>query len=255
MSVFGPYARYYDLLYRDKDYSGESAFVTGLIEKHAPGARRILELGCGTGLHACHLVQSGYDVHGLDLSSEMLETAQERRTQLPPDEADRLSFSVGNARTARLGRTFDAVIALFHVVSYQVTGEELEATFKTAAMHLKPGGVFVFDFWFAPAVLSDRPVVRVKRLMSDEIEVTRIAEPEMNERESFVDVNYLVFIRDKASGKIDEVRESHRMRYLTLDEIQSFSREAGLRVLDAREWMTGRQPGSDTWGVCAVAGK
>nr|MBA2706707.1 SAM-dependent methyltransferase [Gemmatimonadaceae bacterium] len=55
MSVFGSYSRYYDLLYRDKDYAAESAYVASLLAVHAPGARSILEIGCGTGAHAAEL--------------------------------------------------------------------------------------------------------------------------------------------------------------------------------------------------------
>ena len=52
--AFDTYARYYDLLYRDKDYAGEAAYVASHIRQHAPEAARILELGCGTGAHAEH---------------------------------------------------------------------------------------------------------------------------------------------------------------------------------------------------------
>ena len=40
MSVFGTYARYYDLLYKDKDYTSEALFVESLLARHAPRARR-----------------------------------------------------------------------------------------------------------------------------------------------------------------------------------------------------------------------
>ena len=57
MSVFGGYSRYYDLLYRDKDYAGEVAFVHGIIDEHAPQAQSLLDLGCGTGAHAAILAE------------------------------------------------------------------------------------------------------------------------------------------------------------------------------------------------------
>lgn len=255
MSVFGPYARYYDLLYRDKDYGAEAAFVSGLIRKHAPRATRLLELGSGTGIHASRLAAQGYSVHGVDRSETMLDGARARMPALDAAVAGRLSFSHGDVRTVRVGRTFDAVISLFHVVSYQVTNDDLLAMFETAASHLTAGGVFVFDFWFTSAVLSERPVVRVKRLASEEIEVTRLAEPDLNTRDAYVDVNYHVFIRDKKAGTVEELRESHRMRYLSLGEIDFLARASGFRVLESCEWMTGKQPGADTWGVCTVLGK
>jgi SAM-dependent methyltransferase len=255
LSVFGPYGRYYDLLYKDKDYAAEVGFVAGLLAKHAPHARRLLELGSGTGIHASHLAGEGFSVHGVDRSQTMLDAALVRRSRMEHTAAQSLSFSLGNVQNCRVGEMFDAVISLFHVVSYQITNDELLDMFATAAAHLKPGGVFVFDFWFAAAVLTERPVVRIKRLESDEIAVTRLAEPGINTRDSYVDVNYQVFIRDKSTGATEELRESHRMRYLSLGEIDFLARSAGLRVLESCEWLTGKEPSAETWGVCAVLGK
>jgi SAM-dependent methyltransferase len=255
MSVFGTYARYYDLLYKDKDYTSEALFVESLLARHAPRAQDILELGCGTGSHARLLAEKGYALHGVDLSDEMLEVARERRAALPPELQERLSFSAGNARDCRVGREFDAVVSLFHVVSYQSTNTDLHAMFETAALHLKPGGVFVFDFWYGPAVLSDRPSVRVKRMESTEIQVTRVAEPTMHARKNCVDVHYHILIRDKDTNAVQELKETHRMRYLFSTEIEMLARAAGLRVEESCEWLSGAEPGFDTWGVCAVLSK
>lgn len=218
--VFDAYARYYDLLYRDKDYAAEAAYVAAHIRKSTPAARRILELGCGTGAHAEHLARLGYTVHGVDRSATMLAGAEERKVALPAEVAARLSFSLGDVRSVRTGETCDAVISLFHVMSYQTTDADLDAAFETAAAHLQPGGVFLFDFWYGPAVLTQRPDTRVRRLSDDEIEVTRIAEPVMLPDENRVDVNYTVFVKQKATGAISEITETHAMRYLFLPELE-----------------------------------
>ncbi|HEY4744175.1 MAG TPA: class I SAM-dependent methyltransferase, partial [Desulfuromonadaceae bacterium] len=157
MTTFDQYARYYDLLYRDKDYAAEADFVAGLLLAHAPEARTLLELGCGTGRHAEFLARQGFAVHGVDRSEGMLADAGRRRENLPDDVRGRLAFSPGDARDVRLGRHFDAVVSLFHVMSYMAEGRDLEHAFATARAHLAPGGVFLFDFWYGPAVLSDRP--------------------------------------------------------------------------------------------------
>ena len=51
MSILGTYSRYYNLLYKDKDYAGEAAYIYDLIGRYRPGATNILNLGCGTGRH------------------------------------------------------------------------------------------------------------------------------------------------------------------------------------------------------------
>ncbi|AFY76777.1 methyltransferase family protein [Pleurocapsa sp. PCC 7327] len=252
MSVFGNYARYYDLLYRDKDYAGEAQFVNQLLQTYAPGSQSILELGCGTGTHAILLAKEGYYINGVDLSHEMLQKAKQRLSQMSDRLAGQLELCQGDVREVRLNKQFDAVISLFHVVSYQSTIEDLRAIFSTVKSHLKPGGIFIFDCWYGPAVLTARPTVRVKRLEDEAIQVTRIAEPILYPNDNLVDVNYHVFIRDKSSGVVEEVRETHRMRYLFRSEVDLLLAEADLEAVISREWITDREPGFDTWGVYYV---
>ena len=244
--IFDAYARYYDLLYRDKDYATEAAYVAAQIRKSAPAARRILELGCGTGAHAEHLAHLGYTVRGVDRSATMLAGAEERKAALPAEVAARLSFSLGDVRSARTGESYDAVISLFHVMSYQTTDANLAAAFKTAAAHLQPGGIFLFDFWYGPAVLTQRPDTRVRRLADGEIEVTRIAEPVMRPGENRVDVNYTVFVKQKATGTISEITETHAMRYLFLPELERL-RQGRFAQCESCAWMSDAPLDTQSW--------
>ena len=251
--VFDAYARYYDLLYRDKDYAAEAEYVASQIRAHAPRATRILELGCGTGAHAEHLARMGYTVHGVDLSPTMLARAAARTAALPPDTAARLSFGLGDVRTVRTGETYDAVISLFHVVSYQTADSDLAATFETAALHLRAAGLFLFDFWHGPAVLAQQPDVRSKRLEDDDIKVTRSAHPTLHVEQNVVDVNYHVRIEVKATGKIEEVRETHRMRYLFVPEVAHFAEPGRWAGVEACAWMGHQPPGVGDWSGFARA--
>ena len=250
-AVFDAYARYYDLLYREKDYAAESRYVAAHLRRHAPQANRVLELGCGTGAHAEHLARTGYAVHGVDQSESMLARAAARKSGVPAEIAARLSFERGDARSVRTGTSYDAVISLFHVMSYQATNADLQAAFATAAAHLCPGGLFLFDFWYAPAVLTQRPEVRVKRLTDGEIDVTRIAEPVMRVNENVVDVNYAVFIEVKATGKVEQVRETHRMRYLSLPELALLSADA-FEERATHAWMSEAPPDAQSWAAFQI---
>jgi len=247
MSIFNTYARYYDLLYQDKDYEREAAYVDSLIRASSPGASSMLELGCGTGAHAKCFIDKGYTVHGVDQSATMLQQATERVG------TERATFSEGYVRTIRVNRKFDAVVSLFHVISYQPTNDDLAASFATAYDHLSDGGVFAFDFWYGPAVLTDRPVVRIKRMEDDRVRVTRIAEPFMHPAENLVDVRYHIFLEDKATGETREIKESHRMRYLFSPELDLLLRQAGFSIVHAAEWLSGSPLSFTTWNGCIVA--
>ncbi len=250
---FGNYARYYDLLYCDKDYVAEAKFIARLLQKYVRQARSILELGCGTGTHALLLAKAGYQVHGVDLSAQMLQKASDRLSHLPSELLSKLEFSQGDIRTIRIEQQFDVVLSLFHVISYQTTNKDLIAAFATVKAHLKPGGVFIFDCWYGPAVLSDRPEVRIKRFEDEEISVIRIATPVMNANENLVAVNYQIFIKQKHNATVEEIQEIHQMRYLFKPEISLLFMQSGFDYVESREWMTNREPGFDTWGVYFVA--
>ncbi len=251
MAVFGAYSRYYNLFYRDKAYGGEAAYIRELLATHRPGAASLLDLGCGTGRHARLLAEAGLTVTGVDRSEEMLAVA---RRSAAADPAAALEFLPGDLRTVRLGRTFDAVVSLFHVISYQTGNDDLKAAFATVREHLAPGGIFIFDCWYGPAVLSLRPEVRVKRLEDEELLVTRIVEPRLLVNANLVESHYQVIIRHKDDGRVEELQELHRMRYLFRPELELLLAGAGLKLLGAAEWLTGKEPGLETWGVCFVAG-
>lgn len=249
--VFNAYAKYYDLLYKNKEYAAEAEYVAALLKRHQKGVGRILELGCGTGAHAELLARMGFQVHGVDLSREMLAKAEARKASLPAEIAARLTFCHGDVRSVRTGETYDAVISLFHVMSYQASNADLKSAFETAATHLAKGGVFLFDFWYGPAVLLQKPEVRAKRLADEEIVVTRIAEPVMHLNENVIDVNYSMFIEDKASKEVHQVAESHRMRYLFLPELAEL-RAPQFKELSSHAWLSDAAPDADSWGVVQV---
>jgi SAM-dependent methyltransferase len=253
MTVFNNYAQYYDLLYQDKDYVGEANFIHRLLETHAPNAKNILDLGCGTGIHAALLAEKDYQVHGVDFSQEMLERGYERIAKSPQDITSRLQLSHGDIRQVRLNKTFDVVLSLFHVISYQTTNEDLQAAFTTAKEHLKPGGLFIFDIWYGPAVLTDPPTVRIKRLEDEKILVTRIAEPVIYPNKNCVDVNYQVFIQNKQNHLFEELKETHRMRYLFQPEIELLLQKLGMKTESPRQWLQDREAGLDTWSVYFLA--
>jgi SAM-dependent methyltransferase len=252
MSQFGDlYSQYYDLLYSDKDYIGEVEYVDGLIKSNTNNAKNLLDMGCGTGRHAELFCDKGYVVHGIDLSLEMLKIAEHRRI----GKEDRLNFSYSNIQELNLDKKFDVIVSLFHVMSYQNSNEELIKAFEVAKNHLVDGGIFIFDFWYGPAVLTDLPTTRVKRLENEHIKVTRLAEPIIHPQENIVDVNYDVFIENKQSKEVVEKRELHKMRYFFDTELEMVCETVGFKVVNKLEWMGNTPPYFSSWNVVWILKK
>jgi SAM-dependent methyltransferase len=245
-AVFNAYSRYYDLLYRDKDYVSEAQYIADLLERFGVSGKCLLEFGSGTGKHGRLLAQRGYEVTGIERSAEMVAQSE---------PAPSFSCQQGDICTVQLGQTFDAVLSLFHVVSYQTTNDAAHAVFARAAEHLELGGLFVFDVWYSPAVYMQKPGVRVKRMADEAIEITRIAEPVLHPNDNRVDVNYTIFTRDLASGAVETMTETHPMRHFSLPELDLLAQMCGFVVVGTEEFLTGDSPSEKTWGVCLILKK
>ena len=227
--VFEKYAKYYDLLYQDKDYKAESNYISSLIKKHHPETKKILEFGSGSGIHGRLLGDLGYQVTGIERSQQMIDLGNQKAKLV--ETTSNFSCLLGDCTETFIGNDFDAVISLFHVISYQTTDESITAMLNNASKQLKSGGIFIFDYWYSPAVWNYRPTLRVKKVENSELKITRIAEPDCCEDKNRVDVNYLTFIEDLSSGKISKIEETHEMRAFVMDEITQFSNSTGFDVL------------------------
>src|SRR5262249_23150674 len=167
-------------------------------------------------------------------------------TRLSPG---RFTCKVGDVCSANVGRIFDAVISLFHVVSYQASDEALQAVFEVAEGHLRPSGVFLFDVWHGPAVVSQGPSDRVKEIADDRHRVRRTCRPQLDSTRKNVKVGYDFGCEERHSGQTIRFNEEHVMRYLFPDELNLIARRCGLRQVSSEEFFTAQPPSTSTWSV------
>ncbi len=252
MKVFSEYAQYYDLLNQQKDYNQEVDYIISLLNKFAPNAKHLLELGCGTGMHAINLAEKGYHIIGIDQSQDMIDIALAKLKTPPNSMANLINFNIGDIRTYSINKSFDVALSLFHVISYQVTNHDLQQSFDTVAKHLKPGGVFIFDCWYGPAVISDKPCKRNKKFENDKIIINRQATPHNHPTKNQVDVHFDINITDKQTGKSESIKEIHLMRYLFNPEIELLLKMNNLKLLHTEEWLTGDKPDFNSWYVTFI---
>ncbi len=245
---FNAYSKYYDLLYQDKDYDGETEYIVRLLRELAPDGRRVLELGSGTFRHARRLVDRGYQVHGVERSADMIAVAAANPQQgLTWEQADISRFATD--------RTFDIALSLFHVISYLTGNDELIACFQRVQAVLPRGGIFIFDVWYGPAVLHQQPEARTKRMENESVQVLRRAEPVLQPNANVVDVHYHIEVTNREDHHLSTLTETHSMRYFSTPEVDLLARHCGFSLLRAEEFLTAAQPGPDTWGVCYLLKK
>jgi SAM-dependent methyltransferase len=127
-------APFYDPVMGDR--AQHARYLRSLIRKHAPRARTLLELACGTGSILKQL-WTHYGVTGLDLSEEMLEVAAEKVPGIP--------LFRGDMRTFDLGERYDVVLCVYDSINHLLRFDEWRAVFTRAHDHLNDGGLFLFD--------------------------------------------------------------------------------------------------------------
>jgi SAM-dependent methyltransferase len=149
---------------RDLDWGGRwtEPFLEPL---ESAGARRVLELGCGTGHDAARLAGAGHEVTAVDLSEAALARARERYGEL-------VEFVVADL-TAGLpftSRSFDAVMA--NVSLHMFPWETTRAVTAEIARVLWPGGLFLFHV----NAREDRPLRARRRPVARELEPNYVLE-------------------------------------------------------------------------------
>lgn len=247
MEVFDDYAYYYNAFYRDKDYKAEAGQVHALLTKYGNTIKYLINFGCGTGMHDMELADMGYQCTGIDISQWMIDIA--RKNSATRD----IDFFVSDMRDYKACRKYDAVLSLFHVMSYQNTNEDILAAFRSARTALTEGGIFLFDVWYGPGVLSDKPAIRVKEVQDDEYELVRIARPIMHDQTNTVEVHYKILVVNRRTHDTKMISEIHSMRYFFRPELEYFLYKSGFELIDNLDCQTLRATSYDSWTSYFVA--
>lgn len=246
--VFGPdYAATYDALYEEKDYEAECDLVERVFREYGDGGvRTILDLGCGTGNHAQPLARRGYEVVGVDRSEPMLERARAKG-------GDGVDFELGDVRDIRLDREFDAVLMLFAVLGYQYTNEDVLAALRTAHVHLRPGGLLLFDVWYGPAVLHERPAPRLRTTESGSGTLLRFSDGVLDVRRHLCRVDFRLW-QTESDRVVTETEEHHEMRFFFPLELELLLSSASMSLLRLGAFPDfDSEPDETTWNVLAVS--
>lgn len=244
--VFSEYAHFYDLYYANKDYSSEVDFVLNLASKFGLHPQTVLDMGCGTGKHLLELAKRGLKGRGFDQSGEMLKAARNNLA------ASGLEFTRGDLRNFRADSKCDLVIAMFAVMGYLTTNEDLLAGLMTARDHLNPGGLFIFDGWFGPAVLAQKPEERVHEYRNGTQAVQRKVTPFLNPVDQVVTAHYEITSKD-GDGPEKRAVEDHKMRFMFVQEMRLAMRVCGLDLLYCCPFMEpDGQLSLKTWNVTFV---
>lgn len=132
---------YYHILYKKRDDKEAQSFMDALC-KHLQlnSAHRVWDLACGKGRHSIYLNSKGCNVIGTDLSDNSIAEALKSANET-------LEFYKHDMRTPFRINYFTHVFNLFTSIGYFENERDNLKVFKNVFQSLKPGGLFVIDFF------------------------------------------------------------------------------------------------------------
>lgn len=213
------FAQVYDELMDDTLYTKWVDYTNQYISK----GDKLLELGCGTGKLGIQLKREGYDVTGIDLSSDMLSLAynyqQESGIHFPLYECDMRDLS-------GLG-SYDAIISFCDSICYLEKREDVMKVFSEAFNKLKAEGNFLFD------VHSTHQIDKfVNFSLHDELKNIVFLWDSYEGEFSYSIEHHLSFFKKKSNGDYQRVQEVHIERTYPIEDYCEMLAEAGFSNIE-----------------------
>ena len=152
-------------------------------------------------------------------------------------------------------KEFDAAICLFDSIGYLKTDDGVRDAFTAIWNHLRPSGLFIVEFWHAPAILNQYSPVRVRRRKNSDREIVRISDTMLDRGKRLADIDYTIY-ELKNDGTYSSFRETHINRYFSVDEMKRFVSGAKFEPVRFFAGFNEQEPiTDDTWHVVAVSRK
>lgn len=185
----------------------------------------ILDLGCGTGTLTEMMADAGYDMLGIDMSTDMIQIAMEKREESGND----IMYLCQDMRELELYCTVGTVICICDSINYVLEPEEVIETFRRVNNYLYPKGLFIFDFntdYKYAKVIGDTTIAENRE------DCSFIWENYYDEESHINEYDLTIFVQEE-DDLFRRFEETHYQRGYVLEEMRTFAEEAGLEFVCA----------------------
>jgi SAM-dependent methyltransferase len=229
--LYKKFARYYDLIYKNVDYHGETEFIKNALKKHGHiNGNKMLDIACGTGNHA-QLLQDEFKITGADINPEMLKIAREK--------VPSVNFLQADMKNLDLDNEFDLITCLFSAINYNTNYNELESTLKKFQTHLKPKGLLIFDLGLNQENWIEG-LVSVDTVVEGDLKLARICQSHLED--GVFNANFVFIVKE--NDLIDFDIDQHKLGIFQVVKVKQIMENLGFITFiyadfTLRKWLNG----------------
>ncbi len=205
----------------------------------------VADLACGTGIVTRKLFDKGYDVFGIDISSEMLTRASDL------DEGRGIMYLNQDICELDLYSTIGTAICICDSLNYLLSDEELQSAFDGVSNFLYPGGIFIFD---CNTSFKYRESIGESTIAEAGENVSFIWDNYYDEDENVNEYDLTLFIK-REDGLYERAEETHLQRGIEKDDIEHLAENCGLEIMLISDSDTGKEVTPETERIYAVLKK
>ncbi len=226
--IYDLIAPFYDSVNADIDYTAWAEFIKKIIKKYEKTkSELVLDLGCGTGRMTLELARLGYDMTGVDISTEMLDIARENSEN--SGFADKILLLCQDMREFELYGTVDVTVSCLDTVNHLTDTKSLDKCLSLVHNYLIPDGLFIFDIngkHKFETVYSDKSYV-----MEEDAGVC-VWQNYYNEKNHISDF-YITLFSEGEDGRYTRYDDIERERMYTLRSIKAALNRSGFEFIGA----------------------
>lgn len=197
----------------------------------------LCELGCGTGVMSARFADAGYEVTGIDNSSDMLALAEEKKK-----ETQKILYLNQDITDFSLHKPADVVLCICDTMNYLLGEDDLRRTFCRVRECMAEDGVFIFDmkteYCFSKLLRNE---VRVE----EDEDYLVIWDNEYRRKDKLNEYLITIFLRCEEDGRYERHDECHRQKAYEVEQIKELLTEAGLVLKDCFGADMARTPGEE----------
>ncbi len=218
MSAFTTIAEFYEVLSdSNARLEREGPLLKQCLEQ-APG-KRVLDVACGTGLHAGFLAELDANVTAFDASPEMIEHAGDRRPH------EKVTYAVCDMRDIE-GGPWDLALCLGNSITLLDSLEDVRTTMAAVHASLAPGGLFVVQIINYAAESAQQPRHRIETKMVDEREIVAVKNLVPHADRTLLSLAFFC----RQDGEYSSASETSVQMNLRREELEQAATEAGFQV-------------------------